>query len=101
MDVKWEDPPVTHSRGGTVSAHEAELAEILKQNPDNWARLADFENDKNGRAGNLAGLIRAGKRAAFRADSRVDGGEFEAVSRRVPGTKITAVYVRFATLNND
>jgi hypothetical protein len=100
MDIKWEVPPVA-SRGASsaVTEQENEFAKNLVRNPDRWARMRDFRSDQQGRAGNLASMIRKGERSAFRRPDLE--GEFEAVSRKIPDTDITAVYVRFATLNND
>lgn len=101
MNIKWETPP-DRQRGGTGKPEEVEVAEALREHPDEWVRLYDFRGEEQSKAGAIATLIRSGKRAAFRADRRLDGGEFEAVSRKDQQDKnVTAVYVRYATLNND
>lgn len=101
MDVIWESPPTIIRTGRTKNA-ELELAAELRAHPDQWARMIEFEGEAGQRAaGQLATLIRAGKRAAFRTDDPAEDGEFEAVSRKIKGSNLTAVYVRYATLNND
>lgn len=100
MDVKWESPP-TISRGRRADSSEHALAAELRDNPDQWARVKDFEGEEQVKASALAQQIRTGTRAAFRTDGPVEDGEFDAVSRKIRGTDITAVYVRYATLKND
>jgi hypothetical protein len=64
--------------------------------------MVDFSGDDQPRAGQLAQLIRSGKRAAFRTNGPIEDGEYEAVSRKDRVNKnVTAVYVRYATLRND
>ena len=100
MDVKWETPPRAKA-GRNVRPEEVELAKALRQNPDKWARMAEFSIEDRAKAAAFAQTIRKGERSAFRTDPLVDGGEFESVSRTIQDTGITAVYVRFATLHND
>lgn len=100
MDVKWETPP--HAKAGrNVRPEEVELARELRSHPDQWARFVEFTGDDRAKAAAIAQTIRKGERSAFRSDPLRDGGEFESVSRKIPDTDITAVYVRFATLHND
>lgn len=100
MDIKWETPPAINREGRRASG-ETELANELRNHPDQWARFRDFEDDDQPKAGQLAQLIRSGKRAAFRTNGPTDDGEFEAISRKIQGSNVTAVYVRYATLQND
>lgn len=101
MNVKWETPPSIR-RTSRVSDDELDLATQLRSHPDTWARGWDFRGDDQKKAGQLAVMIRSGKRAAFRADRVVDGGEFDAVSRKDPhDPNVTAVYVRFVTQTNN
>lgn len=101
MDIRWEAPPSVR-RTGRVSDSELELAAALRDRPDQWARMIDFEGDMQPKAGQLAQMIRSGRRAAFRTDGPIEDGEFEAVSRKDPEKRgVTAVYVRYATLRND
>lgn len=100
MDIKWEMPP-SITRTTRANPKEREIATQLRDRPDQWARVEDFTGEDQRKAGQFARYINTGQRAAFRTESPVEHGEFEAISRKIPGTDITAVFVRYATLNND
>ena len=89
------------ARSGRAADEEKELAQTLRENPDKWARIRDFTDDDQRKAGPLAQQIRAGTRAAFRVNRDVEDGLFEAMSRKISGTNVTAVYVRYATVDGD
>lgn len=94
MDITWEDPPTPQRGPGSIRPEEVEFSTALRANPDRWAV---FRKDiKPHTAGNLAKVIREGRRAAFRVTDD-DAGEFESVSRSMPGTSFSAVYVRYVT----
>jgi hypothetical protein len=97
MDIKWETPPSpTRGQNAEITEQEVFIANELAKNPGNWARLRDFEKENAKSARALAQLIRQGKRSAFKVSDLSDG-TYDAVSRRVPGTDLTAVYVRYVT----
>ena len=83
MDIQWEvPPPATRGR----SAAPDPIAEALRKNPGEWARIA--VKDKQATANSLAVTIKRGTRKGFGP-----AGSFESVTRSLDGKGI--VYARF------
>lgn len=82
MDIKWENPPA--QTRGVGNPDEVEMANALREQPNAWARLFEFDNAT--KAGALSSQISTGQRAAFRAG-------FQAKSRTINGKGV--VFVRF------
>lgn len=99
MDIRWEEPP-TASRVGRANPKEVAVAAELREHPDTWARVQDFTDDDQPQAAAVATQINRGKRAAFRTDGE-DSGEFEAKSRKIRNTNVTALYLRYASVGNN
>ena len=82
--VKFEAPPATKG-GRAESPRNREIAEALRDNPGEWALVADAEKNDG-----LAVRIRTGKAKSF-AD-----GIWEATSRRNDDDTIS-IYARFVS----
>lgn len=100
MELRWETPPVA-ARPGRADPQELEIATQLREHPDRWARVLDFTDDEQPKASTLATQINRGKRSAFRTDQIQENGEFEAKSRKIRNTNVTALYVRYASIGNN
>ena len=93
MDIKWETPPRS-KRATRVNPEEIAVADGLRNKPNEWARVREWEASSNTKkpqpAATFATMINSGKRAAFRHNGR---GTFEAASRTIDGKSV--LYVRF------
>ncbi len=84
--IRWEEPPPSHMRGpgrGAASKWDS-LAAQLREHPGRWA-LVDEGNNAS-----LIDTIKFGRAVCFRP-----AGDFEATTRKIPGTNTTRVYARF------
>lgn len=86
--IRWEEPPPDGNRGMKApkrSKYWQDVAAQLRERPGRWALV--LEGDFNA-AGGIAGMIKAGRLAAFRP-----AGEFQALTRTVGSCSVYARYV--------
>ena len=81
--IKWVTPPTMRS-GAPVSARWAVVADMLKENPEQWAVVAENVS------ASTAHLIRTGGYKAFLPE-----GAFEATTRGNSGGRAAEVYARY------
>ena len=87
-EMVWEDPPPAWNRRDETGRHYAEVASLLRANPDRWLIVGTWDKATHRlSASSLASNINHDRLPAFR------GPEFEAVSRAVGDE--ARVYARY------